>query len=91
MDRRGVGRREQECRQQQGKGKRKNSAQHRATSLLLGLRKRPEIFGLVQILLQTARCSRPRLAFPPPQQQRAPLLRLIAVLRGDGSFELQLN
>jgi hypothetical protein len=59
--------------------------------LLLGLPKRPEIFALVQILLQTAQCSRVRLAFPPPQQQRAPPLRLIAVLRGDGSFEPQLN
>jgi hypothetical protein len=26
-----------------------------------------------------------------PQQQLAPLLRLIAMERGDGSFELQLN
>jgi hypothetical protein len=59
---------------------------------LLRIPKRPEIFGLVQILLPTAPRSRPWLRVPPQhRQQPAPLLRLIAVARGDGSFELQLN
>jgi len=60
--------------------------------LLLELPNRPEIFGLVQILVQTARCSRPRLAFSTSTGSKpAPLLRLIAVERADGGFELRLN
>ena len=40
----------------------------------------------------TIPCFSPRHKLPPQhQQQLAPLLRLIAVERGEGSFELRLN